>query len=785
MSIKKVAVIGSGVMGSGIAAQIANAGVDVLLYDIVPDNAADRNILAQQAIDKMVRAHPSPFMSEKNARLVTPLNLEDDPAQIATCDWVIEVVLEDLSIKQDIYKKIEAHRRPGTAVSSNTSTIPLQHLITGRSDDFAQHFMITHFFNPPRFMRLLELVTGARTDPETAQKIADFCDINLGKGIVRCNDTPGFIANRLGVFWITRGLNEAIDRAISVPLADAVLSRPAGIPKTGLFGLVDLVGIDLMPHLSESLLATLPEDDAYRAIYHDHDLLRAMIAAGYTGRKGKGGFYRLRTDENGQKIKECLNTGVKTFDPETSYTAVEKIEAQCLSAAKNGLRGLVESPDEGGQFAWAVLRDTLCYAASLVPEIADNIAAVDHAMRLGYNWQYGPFEMIDQMGAAWFTQKLRAEGKDVPPLLATLGDGEFYRIENGMRRYFGTDGHYHDLERPDGVLLLQDIKLRTKPVLGNASCAVWDIGDGVLCFEHLTKMNTFDVAIFAMLNEVAAFIESPDNPYKALVIYNEETIFSAGANLAKALELIAADRWDDLSFFIAEGQRSYMTLKYGHFPVICSPSGMALGGGCEVLLHADHVQAHAETYCGLVETGVGLIPAWGGCKEMILRYQAAENGENGPMAAVKKAFMLIAAATVAKSAEHAKELGYFRSTDGITMNRDRLLADAKKSALRLADHYVPPVPAQDIRLPGTSAKTALDLAAADMHKAGKATDYDLVVAGHLAAVLSGGEQADVTKPLSEQDLLDLERQEFFKLLRTQGTIDRINHMLKTGKPLRN
>lgn len=790
MTIKKVAVIGSGVMGAGIAAQIANAGVPVVLLDIVPENAADRSALAKGAIEKMLGSTPAPFMLDKNAKLITPGNLEDDLSMLSECDWIIEVVLEDMEIKHQTYEKINAHRKKRSIVSSNTSTIPLHHLTEPFGDDFAADFMITHFFNPPRYMRLLELVTGEKARPDAVSEIREFCDIRLGKGVVDCHDTPGFIANRLGVFWLQCALNEAIRHGISVEQADAIMSKPVGIPKTGVFGLIDLVGIDLMPHLAESLLSTLPEDDLYREIYIDHPFIRQMIKAGYTGRKGKGGFYRLHKAGDGKKEKQALRIEPHHFD-ENAYAKVEK---PAPVNAKDGLRALVERDDESGHFAWAVLSKTLTYAASLVPEIADDIAAVDEAMRLGYNWTYGPFEMIDAFGPAWFAAQIQKDGLDIPPILEKLGDRNFYQVKNSKLHYFGTNGIYNAMQRPEGVLLLRDLKLSADPVLKNDSANVWDIGDGVLCFEHQTKMNTFDDLIFALLHETIDTIENSGGKYKALVIYNEAAHFSAGANLGMAMELIKQDRWEEVETFIAEGQKTFKRLKFAPFPVISAPSGLALGGGCEVLLHSDHIQAHAETYTGLVEAGVGLIPAWGGCKEMILRYRALERArhqdvwfspENDPMSAVRQAFETIGLAKTSKSAAEAVSIGYFRTNDRITMNRERLLFDAKKAALEMAENYKALGMEEDIRLPGPSGKAALDASVADMQKSGAATPYDGVVCNHLSSVLAGGEDADWTKPVSEDDLMKLEFDEFRQLLRNQGTWDRITHMLETGKPLRN
>lgn len=796
MTISKVAVIGSGVMGSGIAAQIANAGVPVVLLDIVPKTGDDRSALSKNAIAKMLKADPAPFMHTDNAKLITPGNLEDDLNLLGDCDWIVEVVLEDLKIKHATYEKINKHRKKGSIVSSNTSTIPLKILTDGQGKDFEKDFLITHFFNPPRYMRLMELVVGGKTRPDAVKTIEEFCDVSLGKGVVRCHDTPGFIANRLGVFWLQCGLNEAINHKISIESADAVMGKPVGIPKTGIFGLIDLVGIDLMPHLAESMLATLPKDDEYRKIYKDYPFIHKMIGQGYTGRKGKGGFYRLDTT-GGKKEKQALTLAADIFD-EGMYRKESKPKLESAEAGKKGLRAVVETDDEGGRYAWAVLAKVLAYAASLVPEIADDVAAVDEAMRLGYNWKKGPFEMIDDLGPAWFADRLVKEGHSVPPILKKVGNGTFYKVDNGTLHYFGTDGKYYPVTRAPGVLLLRDIKLKSKPVIKTASASVWDIGDGVLCVEFTGKMNTLDDQVFDAYTKASKLITS--GQYKAMVIYNEGAAFSAGANLGLALFAMNIGLWPQIEELIAGGQRAYMGLKYAPFPVVAAPSGLALGGGCEILLHVDHVQAHAELYTGLVEVGVGLIPGWGGCKEMILRYMAEEQDnydkatggrkiwfspKNTPMGAVRKAFETIGTAKVAKSAQEAKAFRYLRDSDGITMNRDRLLFDAKQKALALAKDYKAPDKIKDIRLPGSAGRYALDMAVADLRKNGKATPYDVDVSAALAVVLSGGDKADWTKPVNEDDLLKLEISEFMKLVRNKGTVARIEHMLETGKPLRN
>ncbi len=774
MEIKKVAVIGAGVMGAGIAAHITNAGIPVVLLDIVPEGADNRSVIAEDAVAKMQKTQPAPFMHKKNARLITTGNIEDNLDLVADCDWIIEAVIERLDIKQSLYKKLDAVRAPGSVVSSNTSTIPLHDLVKGQSDAFAADFMITHFFNPPRYMRLLEITDGEKTRPEVVDGIRRFCDHSLGKGVVYCKDTPGFIANRIGVFWIQVAILEAMELGLTVEEADAVMGRPVGIPKTGVFGLSDLVGIDLMPHLMESMQRTLSKDDPFIEKSTIPELISKMIADGYTGRKGKGGFYRLNR-EGGQKIKESIDLQTGEYRP------TEKAHLQSLSASKHaGLKGLVAHPDRGGVYAKRVLAQVLGYAASLIPEIADDILAVDEAMKLGYAWKYGPFELIDQLGAANFSALMESEGLAVPPLMQLVADGSFYRVQDGQLQYLDTQGIYQDVVRSEGVLLLSDIKRRSEPLLKNGSAALWDIGDGVLCLEFTSKMNAIDPDILKLIGEAIPVVAKG---HKALVLHNEGENYSVGANLGLLLFAANLGTWDQIEEMVEGGQKTYQALKNAPFPVVGAPAGMALGGGCESLLHCDAIQAHAETYIGLVEVGVGLIPGWGGCKEMLQRWITNKRRPGGPMPAVIKCFETISTAVVAKSAAEAKDSLFFRHEDGITMNRDRLLADAKARALAMAENYQPPEPIE-ISLPGPTALAAMEMAVKGVRLAGKATAHDVVVSMKLAEMLSGGD-TDITETLTEDDLLTLEREVFMQLIRHPDTLDRMEHMLETGKPLRN
>lgn len=772
MTIAKIAVLGSGVMGSGIAAHIANAGIPVILMDIVPKDATNRNMLTEKAVEKQLTGTPPGFTHKSKAKLVTTANLEDNLDLLKDVDWIIEAVLEKLEIKQDVYKKIDAVRKKGSIVSSNTSTLPLHILLKGMPDQFQQDFMITHFFNPPRFMCLLEMVPGSKTRKEAYDEIKKFADIKLGKGIVDCKDTPGFIANRIGVFWLMAGLVEAMRLGISVEDADALMGKPLGIPKTGVFGLLDLIGIDLIPLIAKAMLATLPENDAFRAIYQEPPLITKMITDGYTGRKGKGGFYRINK-EGGKKVKEVLDLKTGEYKPE------KKSALESLGAAKAGIGALMAHPDLGGQYVRSVMGKTLVYAASLVPEISDDIVGVDNTMKWGYNWKFGPFEMLDKIGVAAYLQNLEAKKIKIPELLAKTFGKPLYQVAENQRQYFTTKGDYAAIPQTDGVWMLADKKLGKKPVAKNGSAALWDIGNGIACLEFTSKMNAVDPDILAMIEKS---VETVKKDFHGLVIGSDGDNFSVGANLAFIMYAANMAAWQLISDVIRQGQRAVTALKYTPFPVVSALGGMALGGGCEIVLHSDAVQAHIESYPGLVEVGVGLVPGWGGCTEMLIRHlQGMPQGNAMP--AIAKVFEYLGTAKVGGSADEAKEMKILNQTSRISMNRARLLPDAKQLCMMLADNYVPPEPAT-LNLPGPTAKTALQMGLDQFVATGKATPHDVVVCTQLAHILAGGD-TDITETVTEQQLLDLEHGAFMELIKTKGTLDRIEYMLANGKPLRN
>lgn len=775
MRIAKACVIGAGVMGSGIAAQIANAGVPVMLLDIVLPNAGDRSSIAKSALARLATAEPAPLMSRSAAKLIEPGNIEDDLDRLADVDWIVEAVAERLDVKQGLYRRLESRRKPGSILSSNTSTLPLKMLMQGMPESVRRDFCITHFFNPPRYMRLLEIVGGPDTRPDAISTVTAFGDERLGKVVVKAKDTPGFIANRVGVFWMQAAVNAARELGLTVDEADAVMGRPIGAPKTGVFGLMDLVGLDLHPHIDASLRAALAKDDAYRSLPADFPLLKKMIAEGYTGRKGKGGFYRLNA-ASGKKVKESID--LRTGE----YGAAPPVRLESVEAAKAGLRALVTHKDRGGRFAWQVLSKLLAYTAALLPEIADDIVEVDGAMKAGFNWKRGPFEMIDQLDAAWFAERLADEGTAVPPLVAlAAAKGGFYKAAGQQLLHLGFGGSHKPVARQAGTVLLSDIKRAGKPLAGNASASVWDIGDGVACLEFHSKMNTLDPDSLTMLMQA---LDITGKGMRALVIHNDAENFSVGANIGLALFTANIGMWPTLDQMIAQGQAAMKAVKYAPFPVVGAPSGMALGGGCEVLLHCAAVQAHAETYMGLVETGVGIVPAWGGCKEMLIRHLPGPRDPKGPMPGLIAAFEQISQAKVSKSAAEAKEMKFLRRSDGITMNRDRLLADAKALALKMAaEGYKPPDPVQ-FRLPGPTAHAALKLAIDGFALQGIALPHDVVVASHLAEVLSGG-PTDIVETIGEDRICELEKKAFMSLIRTEPTLARMEAMLTDGKPLRN
>jgi|TARA_B110000240_G_scaffold96775_1_gene109560 3-hydroxyacyl-CoA dehydrogenase len=775
--IKKVAVIGSGVMGAGIAAHCANAGCEVLLLDIVPDGSSDRNAISENAVNKMQKSNPEMLMLKDNSKLISSGNIEDHLYKLETYDWVIEVIIENLEIKRKLYKDIAENIGDETILSSNTSTIPRSELISDMSPSLSSRFLITHFFNPPRYLPLLEVVSGPEVDKEILNRFCTFADLDLGKRVTMCNDSPGFIGNRLGIYFIQRAYKATIDHGLSVEQADAMLGRPIGLPKTAVFSLMDLVGIDLIPHVTGSLISHLQKTDPFHEIAGaGKETVASMIEEGYTGRKGKGGFYRLNK-EGGKKVKEARNLISGEYN-----TAERRAGYPSAKMGKRGLSAIMDCDDKGSDFVTDVLLDTLSYAAYIVPEVSDDIYAIDGAMKVGYNWKNGPFEMMDSIGIKSMVQRLQESNRNVPPFLSlALEKGSFYNIEDREITRLTPDGEMVIVDRSEEILTVADLRRRGKPLKRNSSASIWDMGDDVLLVEYHTKMNAMDPMNMEMLLNAVDMAENED--WKGVVIGNDAPNFCAGANLGLALFAANLAAWKELDDFIGLGQDTYQTLKYSEVPIVAASSGLCLGGGAEVLMHCDAVQAHSESYVGLVEVGVGIIPAWGGCKEYLGRLKEFGLVPNGPMGAVMKAFEVIGTAQVAKSAEQARKMGFLSPNDRVTMNRDRLLADAKKLLIEISNDYIPPEP-RTYLLPGISGKVALQLAVNDLALSGKVTPHDVIVTNALADILSGGD-TDITDLLNEDDILAMEKETIVRLAKNTDTLDRMQHMLETGKPLRN
>ncbi len=784
--IQSVAIIGAGVMGASIAGHIASAGFPVLLLDLVKPDTPDRNAVARTAIDRLKTAQPSPLMSQRAARLITPGNIEDDLWKLAEYDWILEAVTEKIHVKKPLYDRIAEVRKPGSIVSSNTSTIPLSNLLLDVPSTLKPDFLITHFFNPPRYMRLLELVVSSHTRLESASRVSDFCDVALGKTVIRCKDTPGFVANRIGAYWLQTAAAFALHYGLRVEEADKIMGRPFGFPSTGIFGLMDLVGLDITTQVNESLARLLPAGDAFHEANRDLPTIRNLIAGGYLGKKGAGGFYRTREIGSGLLTETLCLTAASAGDLE--WRPIRAPQYLKILESGQDIKDLLDAESVYGQYAWAVLGRLFAYSASLVGEISSDIATVDEAMRFGYAWAYGPFELIDRLGGTYVRKRLADLTLPVPKILADVGEGKFYKEDKGTLLYFGLDRAYQPVIRPPGVLLLQDIKRGKSPLITNESASVWDVGDGVLCFELHSPMNALDEDVLDLLEQA---IGLASKGHVAMVIYSEDLRaspghenFSVGANLGLAMFAANIRMWPKIEQLLAKGQRIYQLVRTAPFPVIGAPAGRALGGGCEMLLHCSAVQAHAECYIGLVEASVGLVPAWGGCAELLTRWRSDNKVPHGPMPATIRAFQIISTAKVSRSAEEARDQKFLQERDGITMNRHRVLGDAKAHALRLAPNYEPPSSSQPLQLPGRSGWISLTMAVEDFRKKGIATAHDVAILNHLAWILTGGD-ADLIEPVAQSAILDLEHQAFMKLIRLKKTQLRIKHVLDTGKPLRN
>jgi len=789
ITVKKAAVLGAGTMGAQIAAHLANAGIPALLLDIVPrDDAGDRNRIARAGYEGAKKAKPAAFFTSDLASLVTIGNFEDDLAKLKDCDLIIEAVVENPEIKRSLYEKVEQHRRPGSVIASNTSGIPLSQLAEGRSEDFRAHFLGMHFFNPPRYMHLVELIRTEWTKPEVSCAMFGFLDERLGKGVVIAKDRPNFIANRIGTFGALVTIHAMVEDGYSIEEVDKITGPAAGRPKTATFRTFDLVGLDVLAHVVKNLGENLPEDPE-RAMFTMPEFVGNMIERGLLGNKTKAGFYKRQKGEGGKR--EILTLDTATLD----YRPAQKVKLPSLEMAKNiedtaeRIKALTWSKDRVGAFLWKTLARTLCYTADRIPEIADTVVEIDRAMQWGFNWELGPFEVWDAIGVEKSVAKLKEEGKAVPANVQKLLDAgakSFYKQENGQRFYFDfASAKFLPASEPPGTIVLKSLKDRTGVIKKNSGASLIDLGDGVACLEFHSKMNSIGGDTLEMLKIALTEVEKN---FIGLVVGNQGQNFSVGANLMLMLMEAQDENWEELDMIGRLFQSSVMSLRYSPKPVVVAPFQMVFGGGCEMVLHGDRVRASAETYIGLVEVGVGIIPAGCGTKEMLVRALDSipkDMKDADPFPFVKRAFETIAMAKVATSAEEARGYGFLSADDSISMNRDRLIADAKKEVLALAaTGYVQAQQRTDILALGNPALATLKLGVHMMKRAGYISDHDALIGEKLARILTGGDLNHETR-VSEQYLLDLEREAFLSLIGTRPTQDRIAHMLKTGKPLRN
>jgi 3-hydroxyacyl-CoA dehydrogenase len=797
--IRKVAVIGSGVMGGGIAALLASAGVRALMLDIVPPDLKDeqkrdpkaRNRIVKQGLDNVLKASPALLMHPQDAERIDIGNLEDDFERLAECDWVIEVVVENLKVKQNLLQKIETVRRPGTIVTTNTSGIPLKAMSKGMSLEFRQHFLGTHFFNPVRYMRLLEIIPGADTLPELLKFVAEYGEKILGKGIVWAKDTPNFVGNRIGVQGIVKAMQLMREEGLTIPAVDAVFGPVMGRPKTAMFKTADLVGLDVLAHVARNTYEMVPDDED-RDSYVMPEFVQSMIEKNLLGKKSQSGFYKTELTPEWQKIR-------KVIDPDSlAYGEYEMPTYPCLEKARHAgslperMRSVVYGDDKLARFAWKALANNLIYAANRIPEISDTIVDIDNAMRWGFNFELGPFETWDAIGLKESVEKMERDGLEVPEKIRAMiaaGRSAFYRTDNGTVSYYDFAAEdYRELNVSPNIISLKALKGAGKMISDIPSATLVDLGDGVACLEFHTKMNALNAEI---LDFMAYALDHVDANGTGLVIGNQAGgmpgAFSAGADLKGILGAVKEKRFDDIEKMVHDLQTVLQRAKYAPFPVVAAPFGLTLGGGCEVCLAVDRIVGHAELYMGLVEIGVGLLPAGGGCLNLwrrTLQTIPASVTDVDLGRFFIPVFMTIAMAKVSTSAADARASGFLGARDRIVFNRDYLVGEAKKEVLKMVDEgYAPPVK-RKIRVFGESAQGMIAAEIYNMHKGGFISDYDALLAKRIAFVISGG-AIRANSELDEEAILTLERRTFMELLRQEKTVARIEHMLNTGKPLRN
>jgi 3-hydroxyacyl-CoA dehydrogenase len=793
-------------MGARIAAHIANAGVPCYLFDIVPPDADGpaRNQIAIAGLEAARKSKPAAFFEPSLARLVTLGNFEDDLKKLADVDWIIEAVVENLDIKRALLKKIEAVRKPGTIITTNTSGLPVAKISEGFSDEFRRFWFGTHFFNPPRYMRLLELIPTPESDPAAMDAIANFADVHLGKGIVRAKDTPNFIGNRIGTFSVLNVMRLMQDMDLSIEDVDALTGTALGWPKSATFRTIDLVGLDILSHVVSNMSSHVRDERSELGL---PDFFKQMLQRKWLGDKTKGGFYKKAKAKDG-KEDERLGLDWKTLD----YRPRQKAKFPALEMAKNveetGARvrmllgmngGGPQKGDKAGQFLWTALSELWTYCANRVPEISDSVVEIDRAMKLGFNWEMGPFELWDEAGVEGTVTRMKKESNPVAAnaekLLAS-GKRSWYSDASNTasgRTYFDLgSSDYKPVQVPPGVWWVEVAKKSRGEVKKNSGASLVDLGDGVGCIEFHSKMNSLGADIIQLVTQ-SLKPGGPGGNFDAFVITNDAQNFSVGANLMLLLMAVQEEEWDDVDLVIRQFQNMTQAIKFSQKPVVVAPFGLTLGGGTEMSLHAAARQPHAELYTGLVEVGVGLLPGGGGCKEMLLRAvdSAAAIRKDGRgesvelMEAMKKTFETIATAKVATSAYEARGLGFLSDADRITMNRERVLSDAKARALELAQTgYQPPAPRTDIPAPGESILAALKMGVHLMRQGEFISDHEVKIGAKVAEVLCAGNLTPGT-PVSEQYILDLEREAFKSLCGERKTQERIQYTLKTGKTLRN
>jgi 3-hydroxyacyl-CoA dehydrogenase len=786
--IKKVAVLGSGVMGSRIACHFANIGVQVLLLDMVPKDAGQdkksRNKLVNDALDFALKSNPSPIYLKSFAQRITTGNFEDDMAKIADCDWVIEVVVERLDIKKLVFENVEKFRKPGTLVSSNTSGIPIHLMTEGRSDDFKKHFCGTHFFNPPRYLRLLEIIPTSDTLPEVIDFLMEYGEKYLGKTTVRAKDTPAFIGNRIGVFSIMSILHYVEQSGMTVEEVDKLTGPVIGHPKSATFRTNDVVGLDTMVHVAHGLHENAPNDEA-RELFKVPEFVNQMVKNNWLGSKTNQGFYK-KEKINGENQFYTLDLKTLEYKPsqKVKFPVLETTKA--IENLKERMKVLFAAKDKAGDFYRTVFFQLFAYASNRIPEIADELYKIDDAMNAGFGWELGPFQKWDALGVEDTVKAMEAAG--VKPAqwvydMLQSGAKSFYKVEDGKRFYYDIPSKaYKVIPGTQDFILLDNIR-SSKTIWKNSGTTITDLGDGIINLEFHTKMNTIGSEVIEGLNKAITLAEQN---YRGLVISNEGANFSAGANVGMIFMMAVEQEFDDLNMVVKAFQNTMMRVRYSSVPVVAAPHQMALGGGCELCLHADKVVAHAELYMGLVEFGVGLIPGGGGTKEFALRLSDELQQGDIELNNFRDRFLTIGQAKVSTSAYEAFELGYLKKgRDVVVVSRNRLLAEAKRHCLLLAEEgYVQPVKRKDIRVLGKQALGLGYVGANSMYSGHYISEHDVKISQKLAYVMAGGDLSQPTQ-VSEDYLLNLEREAFISLCAERKTLERIQSILKGGKVLRN